>query len=41
LLISNGSWDFLWARPLTAAILFLTTLIVSWQLYKNIFKKNI
>ena len=38
LLISNGSFDFLWSRPLTAIILTFTILIVSWQIYKT-FKK--
>ncbi len=36
LLISNGSWEFLWARPLTASILAVTILIVGWQIYKTI-----
>jgi putative tricarboxylic transport membrane protein len=39
LLISNGSFNFLWDRPLTTAILGLTIAIVSWQIYKR-FKKN-
>ena len=38
LLISNGSFDFLWARPLTLIILVFTILIVGWQIYKS-FKK--
>ena len=38
LLISNGSFDFLWARPLTAIILVFTILIVGWQVYKSIKK---
>ena len=33
LLISDGSFSFLWDRPLTAIILALTILIVSWQGY--------
>jgi len=38
LLISNGSFNFLWDRPLTAIILGFTIIIVSWQIYKT-FKK--
>ena len=33
LLISDGSFSFLWDRPLTAIILTFTILIVSWQSY--------
>ena len=36
LLISDGSWEFLWNRPLTASIISVTILIVSWQIYKTI-----
>jgi len=36
LLISNGSWDFLWNRPLTASIIAVTLSIVSWQIYKTL-----
>jgi putative tricarboxylic transport membrane protein len=39
LLISNGSFNFLWDRPLTTIILGFTIAIVSWQIYKS-FKKN-
>jgi putative tricarboxylic transport membrane protein len=39
LLISDGSFNFLWDRPLTAVILGFTIVIVSWQIYKS-FKKN-
>ena len=35
LLISDGSFNFLWDRPLTAIILALTIIIVSWQIYKS------
>jgi len=35
LLISDGSFSFLWDRPLTAIILALTILIVSWQGYSS------
>jgi putative tricarboxylic transport membrane protein len=38
LLISDGSFEFLWDRPLTAIILTLTITIISWQVYKS-FKK--
>jgi len=36
LLISDGSFSFLWDRPLTAIILAFTILIVSWQGYLSI-----
>jgi putative tricarboxylic transport membrane protein len=36
LLISNGSWDFLWSRPLTTSIIAVTVFIVSWQIYKTL-----
>ena len=35
LLISDGSFNFLWDRPLTAIILVFTILIVSWQAYSS------
>ena len=35
LLISDGSFNFLWDRPLTTIILIFTTLIVSWQAYSS------
>ena len=35
LLISDGSFNFLWDRPLTAIILAFTILIVSWQGYSS------
>ena len=38
LLISNGSFDFLWSRPLTMMILIFTILIISWQIYKTLKK---
>ena len=38
LLISNGSFDFLWSRPLTIVILIFTILIISWQIYKTLKK---
>jgi len=40
LLISDGSWIFLWDRTLTACILAITILIVVWHIYKTITKKN-
>jgi putative tricarboxylic transport membrane protein len=39
LLLSDGSWTFLWDRTLTACILATTILIVVWQIYKTITKK--
>ena len=38
LLISDGSFNFLWGRPLTAIILLFTVSIIGWQIYKG-FKK--
>ena len=38
LLISDGSFEFLWGRPLTTIILLFTVSIISWQIYKS-FKK--
>jgi putative tricarboxylic transport membrane protein len=40
LLLSDGSWTFLWDRTLTACILTTTILIVGWQIYKTFKKKN-
>jgi|TARA_B110000114_G_C14936534_1_gene334606 putative tricarboxylic transport membrane protein len=40
LLISDGSWEFLWNRPLTASIISVTILIVGWQIYKSFIKKQ-
>ena len=39
LLLSNGSWEFLWDRTLTACILLTTILIIVWHIYKTMFKK--
>ena len=36
LLISDGSFSFLWDRPLTAIILVFTILIFSWQSYLSL-----
>jgi putative tricarboxylic transport membrane protein len=38
LLISDGSFDFLWSRPITVVILCITLAIVGMQIY-NYFKK--
>ena len=38
LLISDGSFSFLWDRPLTAIIFGGTILLITWQIYKG-FKK--
>jgi len=35
LLISDGSWTFLWDRPLTLFIMFTILLIVFWQIYNS------
>jgi len=40
LLLSNGSWEFLWDRTLTACILATTILIVVWHIYKTFKTKN-
>ena len=39
LLISDGSWSFLWDRPLTICILIAILLIIAWQLYGSFKKK--
>ena len=36
LLISDGSFSFLWERPVTAIIIVFTILIVSWQAYQSL-----
>ena len=36
LLISDGSFSFLWDRPLTAVIFGGTILLVLWQIYRSI-----
>ena len=44
LLISDGSWSFLWDRPLTLMIMITILLIVGWQAYKSFgikFKKGV
>ena len=40
LLISDGSWSFLWDRPLTIIIMAVIVLIVLWQCVKS-FKTKI
>ncbi len=40
LLLSNGSWEFLWDRTLTVCILVTTILIVLWHIYKTFLKKK-
>ena len=40
LLISGGSFNFLWDRPLTLIILLATAAIVIWQIYSSFRKKS-
>jgi len=40
LLISDGSWAFLWDRPLTLIIMLIILLIVTWQIFRS-FKQKI
>ena len=40
LLISDGSWSFLWDRPLTVVIMLTITMIVTWQIYTSFGRKN-
>ena len=35
LLISDGSWSFLWDRPLTICIMITILMIISWQIYNS------
>ena len=35
LLISDGSWSFLYDRPLTLVIMSTILLIIGWQAYKS------
>ena len=35
LLISDGSWNFLWDRPLTLCIMITILLIIIWQTYNS------
>jgi len=41
LLISDGSWSFLWSRPLTLCIMIAILIIVGWQIYNSFFKKKL
>ena len=41
LLISDGSWSFMWDRPLTIVIMFTIIFIIGWQIYKSFFKKKL
>jgi len=38
LLISDGSWSFLWDRPLTLTIMLFIVFIVFWQIYRAFYK---
>ena len=40
LLISDGSWSFLWDRPLTLVIMITILLIVGWQMYNSFNNKK-
>ena len=40
LLISDGSWSFLWDRPLTLVIMLTIITIVGWQIYKSFGNKK-
>ena len=40
LLISDGSWVFLWDRPLTLCIMIVILAIVIWQVYNGYKKSN-
>ena len=40
LLISDGSWSFLWDRPLTVIIMITILAIVSWQIFRSFRRKN-
>ena len=40
LLISDGSWSFLWDRPLTIVIMLTIILIVGWQIYGSFFRNR-
>ena len=41
LLISDGSWTFLWDRPLTLGIMIVIILIIGWQIYNGFIKKKL
>jgi len=40
LLISDGSWSFLYNRPLTLCIMIVILAIVIWQVYNSFVKKK-
>ena len=40
LLISDGSWSFLWNRPLTICIMIAILAIVFWQIYNSFNSKK-
>ena len=40
LLISDGSWDFLWSRPLTICIMLAILAIIFWQISKSFKSKK-
>ena len=40
LLISDGSWSFLWDRPLTLVIMITIILIIGWQMFKGFYVKK-
>ena len=41
LLISDGSWSFLWDRPLTICIMIAIIIIIGWQMYSSFVKKKL
>ena len=41
LLISDGSWSFLWNRPLTVVIMVVIILIIIWQIYLSFIRKKV
>ena len=41
LLISDGSWSFLWDRPLTICIMIAILIIIGWQMYSSFVKKKL
>ena len=40
LLISDGSWSFLYDRPLTLCIMIVILAIVFWQIYNSFVRKK-
>ena len=40
LLISDGSWDFLWSRPLTICIMLAILAIILWQILNSLKSKK-